>query len=61
MKFKHYTVRLDDSETGSRLDALISSIPDCHTAFDIEIKCHESVGKKTLVTKNHLVMRVSTS
>jgi len=40
MRFKLHTVRLEDKVLRSRLDTLITSIPDCETAFGLEIRYH---------------------
>ena len=40
MKFKNHTMYIDDQETRGRLNMLISSIHDCHTAFGLEIRYH---------------------
>ena len=39
-KFKRHSMYPDDPDMRGRLDAFISSIPDCHTAFGVEIRYH---------------------
>ena len=54
MKFKVHTVRLEDTETRSRLDTLISSIPDCHNAFGLEIRYHRKCWLENISNKDPL-------
>ena len=39
-KFKNHTIHIVDKETRERLNTLIASIPDCYTAFGLEIRYH---------------------
>ena len=54
MKFKVHTVRLEDKETRMRLDTLIASIPDCHTAFGLEIRYHRKCWREHISDKKPL-------
>ena len=41
-RFNCHTIYIEDDTVKQRLDALITSIPDAHTAFGLEIRYHRS-------------------